>query len=62
MQILPNKMLMLQFLSVSYHSNNTKVSKTAWEWFRRHSDIDSVTTDQVRIRGHLNAQFVKKCI
>ena len=55
-------MLMLHFLSVSYQSYNTKLSKTAWEWFRRHSDIDSVTTEKVMIKGHLTAQFVKKYI
>ena len=48
-------MLMLQFLSVSFQSKNTKYANGLEVM---HSDIDSVTTDQARIKGHLNAQFV----
>ena len=53
-------MLMLQYLSVSYQSINTKLSlKLHVKGFDvMQSDINSVTTGQVRNKGHLSAQFV----
>ena len=53
-------MFILQLLSESYQSNNTKnIIKLHVNGFEViHSDIDSVTTGQVRIKGHLRAQFV----
>ena len=50
---------MLQFYQ--YHTILTiqNYHKTVFEWFRSHAwDIDSVTTDQVRIKDHLSTQFV----
>ena len=53
-------MFMLQFLSVSYQSNNTKnIIKLHVNGLEViHSYIDGVTTGTVRIKGHLRAQFV----
>ena len=50
---------MLPSLSLPYHSNNTKVSKMHVNGLEvMHRNLDSVTTGQVRIIGHLSAQFV----
>ena len=54
---------MLQFVSVPYQSNNTKLSN-GFEVML--SDTDSVTTGHVRIKGHLRGlskkfvEFVNK--
>ena len=55
-------MLMVEFLSVPYQSNNTKfIIKLHVNGLEvMHSDIDSVTTGQVRIKGHLKCTVCVK--